>query len=201
MKKITLLLALLLGIISYSQEVKFGAKGGLNIADMKNEISEGSISAKIDSKARFTFYAGGFVEFHLSNPKLRLQAELLYMNTGTRFEGDEFTGDVDYNFSQLNIPLIAKYQIFDNFFLHGGGYLGFVLDAEVESDSETMDVTDEVNSLDLGLLFGAEYHLENGIFFELRYNLGLANLIDTDTEGYEESIKNRFLNIGLGYKF
>jgi len=40
--------------------------------------------------------------------------------------------------------------------------------------------------------------LESGLFFEARYNLGLANISDADND-FE--IKNTNIAVGLGYRF
>ena len=68
-----------------------------------------------------------------------------------------------------------------------------------ESDSGTEDIKDETKSLNLAPFIGAEYQLPNGMFFDARYNIGVTNLVK-DPEG-DESAKNSFFQIGLGYKF
>lgn len=52
---------------------------------------------------------------------------------------------------------------------------------------------------DAGVLVGAEYQLpNNGVFIDIRYNWGL-----TDISNFEGSsaIRNKNLQVGLGYKF
>jgi hypothetical protein len=44
---------------------------------------------------------------------------------------------------------------------------------------------------------GAGYELETGLFFDARYNYGLANISDFDLVDFG----NKGLQLGLGYRF
>ena len=86
---------------------------------------------------------------------------------------------------------MAKYYVAEGFSLQAGPEFAFKIAAENE-------VTDEFSkSLDYGLGIGAGYELTSGLFFDARYNLGLANISDVD--GFDVGTSS--IQIGLGYRF
>jgi len=54
-----------------------------------------------------------------------------------------------------------------------------------------------MNSLDYGVNFGVGYTMDFGLFIDARYNLGLANIVDSD----DITNKNNVINISVGYYF
>jgi len=102
MKKILLFVAIItLGISTFAQDVKYGVKGGLNIANLGGDDPEG------DSKA--SFYLGGFVTFQL-NKNFEFQPELVYSQQGSKAEEDNYEAKFKANY--LNIPLLFKAKVF-----------------------------------------------------------------------------------------
>ncbi len=118
-------------------------------------------------------------------------------------------------FGTVQIPVSAKYYATENLAFGLGLNVGIVTSAKVEatasltgsglgqsvseSTSTTEDVKDDINTLNLAPFIGAEYTLENGLFFDARYNLGVSNLIK-NPEG-NEKLTNSFFQIGVGFKF
>lgn len=221
MKKILLLAAVaVMGISLNAQEFKFGPKAGYSLSMLKAE-GEGE-SYKFDSKS--TFYAGILAEYKISD-KFAVQGEVLYSPLGGKQEesvsytemGVTVTGTQksDWKFGTVQIPVSAKYYATENLAFGLGLNVGIVTSAKVEvsatvsgsalgqSFSETTgsteDVKDNINTLNLAPFIGAEYTLENGLFFDARYNLGVSNLIK-NPEG-NETLKNSFFQIGVGFKF
>ncbi|UFH32735.1 PorT family protein [Chryseobacterium sp. C-71] len=221
MKKLLLVASVvLMGGITKAQEVRFGAKAGYSLSMLKAE-GEGE-SYKFDSKS--TFYAGGLVEYKF-NDKFGIQGEVLYSPIGGKQEesvsytemGITVTGSQksDWKFGTVQIPVSAKYFATENLAFGLGLNVGIVTSAKVEvsatlsgsgmgesfseSTSTTEDVKSEINTLNLAPFVGAEYTLENGLFFDARYNLGVSNLIK-NPEG-NETLKNSFLQVGVGFKF
>lgn len=52
--------------------------------------------------------------------------------------------------------------------------------------------------MNLAPFLGVEYALENGLFFDARYSLGVSNLSNDNSGG---TIKNSFAQVGVGFKF
>ncbi|AZB28957.1 porin family protein [Chryseobacterium balustinum] len=222
MKKLLLIAAVaLIGTsVVKAQELKFGPKAGYSLSMLKAE-GDGE-SYKFDSKS--TFYVGGFVEYKF-NDKFAVQGEVLYSPIGGKQEesvsytemGVTVTGTQksDWKFGTVQIPVSAKYYATESLAFGLGLNVGIVTSAKVEasatlsgsalgesfseSTSTTEDVKNDVNTLNLAPFVGAEYTLENGLFFDARYNLGVSNLIK-NPEG-NETLKNSFFQIGIGFKF
>lgn len=221
MKQILLILGLMLTSISFAQDVRFGVHGGLNFANIDYELSQGPVNFGIDTDVRTSFYLGGIAEFSLPNMEHKLQTGLSLNFNGFKFENSvpgDFEEESNIRITQLNIPILFKFNAYEGLYINGGAYVGFIVHAEEEyrekdfffdeSFKETETITDDFKTIDFGLSFGAEYNLESGLFFEARYNLGLTNIANVEEEdddfdfGNESlTVKNRFFMFGVGYKF
>ena len=155
-----------------SSDIKFGVKAG---------YANTNFSGDADTDAASNFYIGGLVDFTVSE-KFHVQPELLYSMEGADNDGAAL------NF--IRIPVMAKYYVADGFNIQAGPQFGLVAGGD--------DIKDSLKSFDYGLGFGAGYELESGLFFDARYNLGLADLNDF---GGDAKIHTTSFNVGLGYRF
>ena len=152
-------------------DLKFGIKAGVQFTN---------ITGDIDADGATGFYVGGLVDIGVAED-FHVQPELLYSQEGA----DEAS------ISYLRVPIMAKYYVMEGLSLQAGPEIAFKIGAED-------DFTDEATkSIDFGLGIGAGYELPMGLFFDLRYNLGLSNISDID--GVDA--KNTGLQVGLGYRF
>ncbi|OOV18530.1 porin family protein [Flavobacterium sp. LM4] len=172
MKKIILsAIAVMAFGFANAQGTKFGVKAGVNLTNFTGDA---------DTDAKTSFYVGGLADFSISE-KFHIQPELLYSVEGA---------DDDLSISYLRVPVMAKYYVVQGLSLQAGPQLA----VKVGADDEVDEVT---KSIDFALGFGAGYELTNGLFFDARYNLGLANISDAD--GFD--LGNTGLQVGLGYRF
>src|SRR5690606_13074040 len=142
-------------------------------------------------------HVDGVANFKITD-KFAFAPELLFSTQGTQDdEGDE---TVKTNLSYINIPILAKVYVTEGFNIHAGPYVGFLLGAKVKAGDFELDVKDGMKSLDFGLGFGAGYELESGLNFGARYNLGLANIAETE-EGDDSKMSNQVINIFVGFNF
>lgn len=189
-----------------AQDVKFGLKGGLNLANFSGD-TEGA-----DLKTHVGFNAGGFVEIKFSE-KFAVQPEILYSTQGTKFEniGDEvdgvfYTGDIKFNLAYINVPVMFKYYAAEKFAIEAGPQIGFLVSAKTKTKldgfSQTVegDIKDSFESIDFGLNLGASYDFTENLSLDARYNLGLANIAKTEV-GDDTKLHNSLFSISLGYKF
>jgi len=183
MKKILLLAVVtVLGFTNVNaQEIKFGAKGGLNFASISGDNTKG-----IDVVTSFNF--GVLSEIPISD-KFSFQPELMYSGQGYSFNDNTIA------LSYLNIPLMGKYYLTKGLSLEAGPQIGFLLSAK----NEKTDVKDSFNTFDFGVNFGLGYKLDNGLNFGARYNLGLTNINNLDNSSIEN--KNGVFQISVGYFF
>ena len=192
MKKVFMTVAFAaLAIAGANAQVKFGARAGLNLADLAIKISD----AKSETKIRPAFYVGGLAEYAFNDVTL-LDAGLTYSNQGAKPK----EGDGALVQHALNLPVWFKYD-FAGFRPKAGLYAGYILSQQTKADGKTETVeSDSYNHFDYGIGLGAEYNLsDNGLFFEASYNWGLANLQKNgDSKNYAN---NRVIQVGVGYKF
>lgn len=174
-----------------AQNVKFGVKGGLNISKLTN--TDGS-------KTLAGFNAGGLVNFELDK-SWAIQPEVLYSTQGTKFEHSAFWGLISNSgttkLNYVNIPVMVQYSIVPEFYLEAGPQLGILTAAKVKSGSVTLDVKDQMKSVDFGLGFGFGYKFDMGLGISGRYNFGLTNVYDSD----KVDSKNSVAQIGVFYTF
>ena len=183
MKKILLLAVVtVLGFANVNaQEIKFGAKGGLNFASISGDNTKG-----IDVVTSFNF--GVLSEIPISD-KFSFQPELMYSGQGYSFNDNTIA------LSYLNIPLMGKYYLTKGLSVEAGPQIGFLLAAK----NEKTDVKDSFNTFDFGVNFGLGYKLDNGLNFGVRYNLGLTDINNLDNSSSKN--KNGVFQLSVGYFF
>jgi hypothetical protein len=207
MKKITFITLLVLFSISYvnAQDIKYGVKGGLNLSSV-------STNTQGDTKSKLGVHLGGVAEISL-NDKFSLQPELLFSTQGAKieFEGDDFIyfdGDKEtWKLNYINIPVMAKYYVKDNFSLEAGPQIGFLLSAKLdydyvesdnwEAESGKEDIKDQLKGTDFALNFGTGYDLNENMSIGIRYSVGLSNIAKNSFS----ELKNNILQASFSYFF
>jgi len=206
MKKLILCGAIaLFGFLSANaQEVKFGAKAGVNLATIGGDVE--------DADGRTSFHVGGVAEIMISD-KFSVQPELLYSAQGLQSEYTETIFGSDVKFEEklkldyINLPIMAKFYVAEGLSIEAGPQVGFLISAESEveasfegdSENQTEDVKDGFKSVDFAAGIGLGYKLDSGLNFSARYTLGLANI--AEDAGDDFSIQNNVLQVSLGYMF
>ncbi|SKA40882.1 Outer membrane protein beta-barrel domain-containing protein [Chitinophaga eiseniae] len=193
MKKLILSGILAIGTVLAvkAQSVKFGVKGGLNLAKITNESS---------SKTRASFYAGGLANIALDQ-HWAIQPELLYSGQGTKMKssylGGLITAESTLKTDYINIPVMVQYSIVPAFYLEAGPQLGILAGAKLKGGNVSVDVKDQMKSIDFGIGVGFGYKFDMGLGVSGRYNFGLTNLNESD----KQTNKNSVAQIGLFYMF
>lgn len=215
MKKVYVLAIAVFGLVSKmnSQEIKIGAKAGLNLAS--------TTGATEKTKSRTAFHIGGMAEIPIST-EFYVQPELLFSSQG--YKVDNSTGVLNY----ISIPVLAKYYVTEELSIEAGPQIGFLLSAtnkvedngggtneplapntdtgksaqnksskSVVSNAIDQDVKEFFNSTDLTFGIGAGYKLDNGISLSARYNIGLSNISKVSSQ----NIKSSIFMLSVGYFF
>ena len=187
--------------VKTASKTKFGAKGGINLANIVGDDAG-------DANMFVGFNAGFFVEIPVTD-KLTIQPEILYSAHGSKSEGplviDGSLYDVKatMKLNYINIPVMFKYNVVEKFSLEAGPYVGFLTTAKMKVDvdgygSATEDMKDLVKSTDFGVALGMNYDFSDVIFANVRYQGGLTQIGDT---GEGDNIKNSVFQLGLGFRF
>jgi hypothetical protein len=161
-----------------AQDITFGVKAGANFSNLK--VTFDGEGASPDGAT--SLYIGGLVDIGLSE-NVHFQPELLYS-----IEGAE---DAEVNY--VNVPLMFKYYLIEGFNIQAGPQLGILVDAE--------GGTDGLKGTNFGLNFGAAFEIVGGFFADARYNLGIANIAETDPDFGDAKLRTKGFQLGVGYRF
>lgn len=175
----------------------FGIKAGINSS---------TVSIKNwDNKQKIGFLAGGVVTYQLSE-HFDLQGELLYANRGYKTDiyleiSDKNPHDWKFSLSYLNLPVLLKwYPIRHGVYVEAGPQLGYMLDnsnsiKDWPKDEPRETSNDSYKRWDFGIVGGIGYSFNMGLFVDLRYDLGLTNVLK------EGKSKQRAWEFSVGYMF
>lgn len=188
---------------SYSQNMQFSIKGGLNVSSLGNK----NIFENYSSKAGV--HIGGIVEFPLTE-QFSLQSELYYSSEGARilYNTDPWGGNSNYdvNLDYIRVPVLGKFYIFDNFSLEGGVNFGLMIGAKhgglsFESTGYyPQKILNQYKTFDMQIALGSSYKLHSSVFFSMRYNKGVVNISNINANYYSIKRSNVF-QISAGYAF
>lgn len=155
---------------------EYGFKGGINLANIS-----GDGTSSYETKTSMNI--GGYGLYKIL-PKLGLQAELLYSEQGFSDEYDRGFEKTEriIRMQYVNLPILASYNVIENLWLEGGLQVGYLVKAEseeetitiddldaVNSETETIDRTDRYESLDTALTGGLRYKLNQNFMVQARY--------------------------------
>ncbi|WP_100614395.1 porin family protein [Confluentibacter citreus] len=154
-------------------QVQFGVKGGVNFSNMYTEDVD-------DDNMLTSFNAGLYVNIPVSS-SLSIQPEFLYSRKGSELSYDNLfaTGTAKFKLNYIEVPVLLKMNVTDNFNIHVGPYVAYLIDSQVtnESSEGTYDFesnfdNDDFNKFDAGLSAGIGFDFDSfGI--GARYNYGL----------------------------
>ena len=192
MKKTTIIVAALFFAASvFAQEnknVKWGVKGGLNLA--QETVSDG------ETGARGGIHLGGFMETPLSKG-IDFQLALLYSMQGGSYKmkSTTYTDKLDY----ITVPLILKIYINQKrrFTIDVGPQAGFMVSAKVSDGKSSINLYDEpeLNKFEAAINIGISYKIKDNFDLVFRGTGGLTTIADNVEH------KNSVLQIGIGYRF
>jgi hypothetical protein len=179
MKRVLMIVfAVFFAINTYSQELDFGLKAGVNFATIEDT------SLSLDN--RTGFHAGLFLAIKF-NDRFAIQPEMLYSQQGADFDLGKF--DLDY----VNFPIVMKLYVVNGLNIQFGPQFGFVVNDEISFAGIAGDA--EAEKFDVSGLLGVGVDMPFGLRIDARYNLGFLD-VSKDSDG-----KNSVFSLSLGYSF
>ena len=154
----------------------FGIKGGINFSNLYTKDAA-------DNKMLTGFNLGLFAKLPI-NTTFAIQPELYYTTKGaqTTYNSTFVNGTFKYNFNYLELPLLFVVNITDNFNLHAGPYVSYMLNGKVKNKSNVGSVdfdekinTEDYNKFDAGIAAGAGVDL-GAVSLGARYTYGLTKV-------------------------
>jgi hypothetical protein len=195
----------------YERVPMFGIKGGLNFSDLTPPDEMGDVELKTG------FHAGIFLELPVGSG-LSFRPEVLYSQKGSGltyqedFLGIELaTGESNFNLNYIDIPLYLVLYLTENFNVFLGPYASFLLDANVQTDTEILDFLqiEGGETIDRAHFKDTEIGLSGGIgiafgnvILGANYNWGLTQVADSDqAETLLGDARNMVIQAFLGLRF
>lgn len=180
-------------------KLDIGFRFGLSMSDV--------ISPTNTVSPRATFLVGAHMEYIWSS-KWSLQPELLYVRKGESARGRLQPSGINTEerllLDYLELPILAKYQWIENFFVEAGPYVSYLVSAKQEQLEGTSFQSairyQDSTTLDAGVAVGISYTTDWNIFLGLRYSRGFVDLAEVTAEGFEELYNTQF-QMYIGYSF
>lgn len=204
MKKLFLFAAIaaLTASTAFAQgEVRFGVKGGLNLATIGGDALSTGFGG---FSSRTAFHIGALVEIPFTD-KISLQPEVLYSSQGSSGDfgvlgGTNFNG-FDTKLDYIAIPIMGKYHVIAGLSGEFGPVINILASAEGINTTTSVagDIKDQYKSLDIGIGIGASYRLPMGLFGSLRYNKGVTDI--NDDVNIIGKNQNNVFQVSAGYTF
>lgn len=194
-------------LVAQSDPVTIGIKAGTNVA---NASVNPALPADFSKSPRTGFIGGVSAELKLAEP-LSLQLETLYTQKGFEVSGTTSAGTrttATYKFDYVEVPLTLKATLGSGPirpYVFAGPNVGFRVAAKAAVPGGSVDFKDETKLTDVALDFGAGivYQLDakTALVFDVRYSLGLTNVItggDPGSSSKSRDVKLLFgVNVGL----
>ena len=203
MKRYQLLLpALLIGFSTLAQTpVRSGIRGGLSVSNLR--VNEAS-----DRNPRYGFHIAAFTQLPVIPEFLSIQPELGYTTKGTTatFNLPDFSGKNTFKLNYLELPVLATFHIGDFVDIHAGPYVGYLLNAKLDTKSNwgngSRDLNaDDFHRFDYGLGAGLTLYFGK-VLVGTRYNLGLQKLADSyAADRILGKAKNTSAQVSVGVTF
>jgi outer membrane protein with beta-barrel domain len=176
----------------------FGVKGGVVWSTLDLTIPSFIVSAE----SQIGLTAGAFFGYRVAGP-VHLDVEGLFTTKGAKYALDDFQNELQLTY--LEVPVLARVGVLRaggvTAFVSGGPSFAFKLKEVQKEGGDEIPVNDEVKSTDVGVAFGGGVTFGRWIA-DVRYTLGLVNVVDVDTGGFSEpEARNRSLAVTFGYRW
>ena len=169
-------------------QTRIGLRGGVNLADLTaKNLPSGSRYSEAQSKTSFN--AGIFANIPLGGSTFRFQPEIAFSSQGGKVQGASGTtasGTYEQDLHYLTLPLNFQLMTSKGFFVQTGPQLGYLVSAKIKNPSGTGapaaddDNKDDFDKLDFSWSGGIGYLSRMGLGVDLRYNIGIANIVADD---------------------
>lgn len=212
MKKVllTMMLISFISATTFAQSTRLGVTAGVALATMKQKAS--GLSVTSDGKVGLT--VGVLADVYVTE-SFTFQPGLNFTQKGSKFDITDASGSLELTqtLNYLELPLNVIYHTpagNGRVFAGLGPVLGFGISGKAKSQftgepeiSEDIkfgnNEDDDYKAFELAGNILAGYEFSNSFFITVNYNIGLSNIfIDGDSDN---SIKNRYFGIKVGYKF
>ena len=198
MKKLALLILAGSFFATANAQFAFGIKAGANFS---NATGDGLTGLNTSTLAGFN--GGVFFKVPVTG-HLAIQPELVYSGQGFKGTSSAFSGTGTFTENYINIPVLLKYRFPMGLFIETGPQLGFLMSANAKINGASASDKSTFTSTDIDWAVGAGFHIPTTkLAVDLRYNIGIANVASSSTNGgygsSSNTIHNNVFQFGLMY--
>ncbi len=225
MKKI-LFTILAITMISFTkieaQEVKFGIKGGLNLADWRGQAASTisdvlNLTNVLETQIKPGFHLGSFVNIPVGNNVI-IEPGLYYSQKGIEVRADlpnslpgiveilNIEGTVKNKAHYIDMPILVKFFPTEGFNVFAGTQFSYLVENKINVQAgafgidvvnRDIDINAGFRKFDVAMVAGLGYQFTNGISINGSFDLGLTSL---DDRGNFDAY-NQVGKISIGYTF
>ena len=155
---------------------KFGIKGGINFSNLSTKEAD-------KDKMLTGFNIGVFAKMPIAHA-FAIQPELYYTTKGAQvtYNSTFVNGTAKFNLNYIEMPLLLVMNVADNFNIHFGPYVAYMINGKVTNESnatlfnfENNITTEDYNRFEAGIAAGAGFDF--GAFsLGARYTYGLTKV-------------------------
>lgn len=222
--RITVLLLFLITEPAFPQQEKmsFGIFSGVNLSTNSYTYETGSnyLDTSYSNDVKTGFNLGMFAAYDFErNFSVKLQGQYTnkggitdintYSSTDLTYIERSYRNTINYlQFSllpQLNLPF-SKSSNESKAYFNAGGYLSVKLSASEKIENQTVyqyldterDISNSLTGTDAGLIFAGGI-VYKGLLIDIRYDLGLTNIVDDPDFNDALDISNNSINFSIGW--
>lgn len=168
---------------------------GINSSTMSGQDVYVDFNRLVKPKRQIGFVAGAEVEYRYMKP-LSTAVGVWYSREGFRYK--DIGDDAHTNLDLLNFSAVENFYVADGLAIKVGLQLGYLLNVKSVVDGHSEDIDNSFKKLNVSIPIGLSYEYRN-VVFDLRYNIGLANLCDLSL--LDEKWRTNSLWLTAGYRF
>jgi hypothetical protein len=185
MKKGLLLVAFL--IFAAAAQAQLGVRAGIGSSNFSNGDVQRGFTSLI--RPHFGAYYG-----MQATEKLTVEPGLFYAGKGISTVNDankEFKESLSY----LDIPVLARYAVNEDFNVFVGPQVGFLLARTYTEESLKITDTAPVGGYEIGGVLGVGYQLTADFNIQASYDFGIVPF-----KYFEADVNNTLIKLSIGYK-
>lgn len=173
--------------------VTFGITAGLNHSTFKFDERSRRLGFPESSQTKIGFGFG----ISLVVPVIKsvsFQPEYIWNNIG----GGLKDADVDYRLNYLSFPIMVNWKVVRNLSFVAGPQFDLLINARLENEDETSDVTKEIENRGVNVVTGIHYYIAKSLSVSGRYVHGLNHIGFMFSSGTPE-YQSRIFQLSLIY--
>jgi hypothetical protein len=196
MKKVFFLVSSLFGFFASQSQIQVGFKAGYSLSAFSS-----SIPSDFYSYSSLSNFNAGIVVAVPLGVGFFAQGESVYSGQGAHVSLTGVSGE--YSLQYLNFPILLKYVTPFHVYAETGPQLDFLLGATLtEQGFPSANIKDQTNTSGYSWVFGLGCQLPKNFGLDIRYNLGLSEVPNSNSNAYNNaSIKNNVFQVGIYYLF